>query len=122
MTEQEDLIILLLDTTRTWTTLPTSKEGRDLCGKSKKNRRQINPTLKEPKFESHTDEIKDNIYDLNYNMSDQYTTTTQAIYEHVGRICKNGAAVRTSIEQPTTLVIVLPTDPIAPNVLELRIW
>ena len=54
-------------------------------------------------------------------MSDQYTITTRATAEHVKRMYKNGLTVKTLIEELTALMIVTPPDPVAPNILELRI-
>ena len=99
----------------------TSNERRDRRGKGKKARRTKGTTFREPKFSGHTEELKDEVYDLTYNMSDQYTATTIAISEHVRRTYNNESAVKTSIEELTALVLVLPADSVAPNVLELRI-
>ena len=59
---------------------------------------------------------------MTYIMSYQYAITTRAIEEHVERAYKNGLSVKTLIEDLIVLVIVILPDPIAPNILELRIW
>ena len=100
----------------------TFEEKRDCRWKGKKAKRQEGSTFKEPKFSGHTKELKDDIFYLNYNMSDQYTTTTRAIVEHVGRKYKNDSVVKTSIEELAALVIFIPPDPVGPNILESRIW
>ena len=63
----------------------TSKERRNRRGKGKKARRTKWLTFCKPKFSGHTKELKDEGYDLTYNISDQYTTKTRAIAEYVGR-------------------------------------
>ena len=88
-----------------------------------KERQQVeNPHFKETKFISHTKELNDTIYDLSYNILDLYIVITRKIVEHARRMYNNGAAVENSIEELIALVIVIPPDTTAPNVLELRIW
>jgi len=109
----------------TGTSIPSkmSKERRECHGKGKKYRRDNKgTTFMEVRFTGHTDEFKNAIYDITYNMSDQYTTTTRAIAEHVGRAYKNGSIVKSSIEELTVMALDVPRDPVLPNALELRIW
>ena len=69
------------------------KERRDHRGKGKKARRTKGSTFRELNFSGHTEESKDKVYNLTYNIPDQYTTTTRAIAKHVGRAYKNCLAV-----------------------------
>ena len=46
-------------------------------GNVRKKRRNLGS--KADKFLGHTKELKDHIYDLNYNVSDQYTLTSKVI-------------------------------------------
>ena len=99
----------------------TSKERRERRGKGEKTRRTRGATFKEPNFTGNTEELKENIYNLIYNMGDRYTTTTRAIAEHAGRTYKNGSMVKASIEELTAMALDVLTDSIVPNALELRI-
>ena len=79
------------------------------------------------KFIGNTEDLGDHIYDIGYNQSDQYTTTTREISHHVGRTYKNGADVERSIDGLTPLVLDIPVDPVYPDESNLskvviRIW
>ena len=66
-------------------TRETSKDRRARRGKGKKPRRADTGATRITKFMGSTEALKDYNYDLCYNMGDQYTKTTRAIAEYVGR-------------------------------------
>ena len=116
------------DTTPPPTTFKKKESPRDRRfrrGKGKKARR--NPLARGPKFTGDTEDLKDHVYDVGYNQSDQYTTTTREISHHVGRSYKNGADVKRSIDGLRPMVIPIPPDPVHPDPLNpsavlIRIW
>ena len=107
------------------TPLETSKERRERHGKGKKgirNNSRNGATFKVDKFFGRTEELKSEIYDLTYNMSDQFTQTTRAITEHTGRTYKSGSLVKSSIKEMTEQVLHAPVIPTTPNTLEQQMW
>ena len=91
---------------------------------AKKKGRQNNKgaTFREAKFTVHTEEFNNEIYDLTYNMRDQYMATTRDISEQVSNVYPNGLTFNASIEEMTAQVLHTPITPTQPNTLEHRIW
>ena len=101
------------------------QEKRRRRGRGRNSRRQ--PAQRTPKYTGDTDDLKGHIYDIGYNQSDQYTTTTREIAHHVGRTYKHGADVKRSIDELTQLSLQVPTDPVHPDpsnpsAVVKRIW
>ena len=89
------------------------KDRRFRRGKGKKARRRH--PVRGTKFIGNTEDLGEHVYDIGYNQSDQYTTTTREISHHVGHTYKNGADVKRSIDGLTQLLLAIPVDHVYPD-------
>jgi hypothetical protein len=82
--------------------------------------------FRQPTFEGRFDDLKGHIYDCKGGMqADQYARTTKEIGNYVGRTYRQGADVKTAIEQIDVglPVIVQPADPpVNASMAQTRIW
>ena len=73
-------------------------------------------------FNGATENLTGNILDISYNQIEMYNATIKIIGEHVGITYKNGADVRSSIEQLEELNIEIDKDLANATALQTRIW
>ena len=96
---------------------------------SPRNRRFRRGNEKKPRrltfqqrFSGATENLKGNIFDIAYNQTELYNATIKAIAEHVGITYKNGADVRSSVKQLSTLSIIIDDEPQNATALQSRVW
>ena len=82
---------------------------------------QQRPTFQQ-KFNGATENLKGNIFEIAYNQIELYNATIKAIAEHVGITYKNGADVRSSVEQLSALTITIDDEPQNATALQSRVW
>merc|ERR1740124_2183940 len=79
--------------------------------KGKIHSRKLSGVVKRsPKFTGETESLKTYVYDLGYSQADIYTDTTQKNAEYCDQEYKNGADVKSSIEELYILLIDVPDD------------
>ena len=74
------------------------------------------------RFSGATENLKGNIFDIAHNQTELYNATIKAIAEHVGITYKNGADVRSSVEQLKALTITIDDEPQNVTALQSRVW
>ena len=96
----------------------TPRDRRQRRGGGKKPRR---PTFHQ-RFTGATYNLKGNIFDISHNQTETYNATIKAIAEHVWITYKNGADVRSSIEQLEALDIRMSDEPANATPFQTRVW